>query len=63
VAFVVPKVRGPPTSLTLEERLRDIKADPGIVLWAMIESPLGVLSRAGACRAPRAKATSGWRDL
>jgi len=42
--ILVPKIARPGDIKTLEERLRALKADPGIVLWAMIESPLGVLS-------------------
>ena len=42
--ILVPKISRPADIKKLEERLRMLKADPGIVLWAMIESPLGVLS-------------------
>ncbi|HAO41679.1 MAG: citrate lyase subunit beta/citryl-CoA lyase [Afipia broomeae] len=42
--ILVPKISRPADIKRLEERLRTLKADPGIVLWAMIESPLGVLS-------------------
>jgi len=42
--ILVPKIARPGDIRTLEERLRALHADPAIVLWAMIESPLGVLS-------------------
>ncbi|MBV5271531.1 MAG: CoA ester lyase [Afipia sp.] len=42
--ILVPKVSSPSDVKTLEERLRALKADPAIGLWAMIETPLGVLS-------------------
>lgn len=42
--ILVPKISRPADIKRLEERLRMLKADPAIVLWAMIESPLGVLS-------------------
>lgn len=42
--ILVPKISRPADIKRLEERLRTLKADPAIVLWAMIESPLGVLS-------------------
>ncbi len=42
--ILVPKISRPADIKRLEERLRMLKADSGIVLWAMIESPLGVLS-------------------
>ena len=42
--ILVPKVSSPADVKKLEERLRMLKADPAIGLWAMIETPLGVLS-------------------
>ncbi|CAN5239304.1 CoA ester lyase [soil metagenome] len=42
--ILVPKVSSPADVKKLEERLRTLKADPAIGLWAMIESPLAVLS-------------------
>jgi citrate lyase subunit beta/citryl-CoA lyase len=42
--ILVPKVSHPDDVKKLEERLRALKADPAISLWAMIETPLGVLS-------------------
>jgi citrate lyase subunit beta/citryl-CoA lyase len=42
--ILVPKVSSPADVKKLEERLRTLKADPAIGLWAMIETPLGVLS-------------------
>jgi citrate lyase subunit beta/citryl-CoA lyase len=42
--ILVPKVSSPSDVKRLEERLRALKADPAIGLWAMIETPLGVLS-------------------
>jgi citrate lyase subunit beta/citryl-CoA lyase len=42
--ILVPKVSNPADVKMLEERLRALKADPAIGLWAMIETPLGVLS-------------------
>ncbi|MGL5168889.1 MAG: HpcH/HpaI aldolase/citrate lyase family protein [Afipia sp.] len=42
--ILVPKVSSPADVKKLEERLRTLKADPAISLWAMIETPLGVLS-------------------
>lgn len=42
--ILVPKVSSPTDVKKLEERLRMLKADPAIGLWAMIETPLGVLS-------------------
>ncbi len=41
--ILVPKVSSPADVKKLEERLRTLKADPAISLWAMIETPLGVL--------------------
>lgn len=41
---LVPKVSSPADVKKLEERLRTLKADPAIGLWAMIETPFGVLS-------------------
>ena len=35
--ILVPKIARSGDIKTLEERLRMLKADPGIVLWAMIE--------------------------
>lgn len=42
--ILVPKVSSPADVKKLEERLRTFKADPAIGLWAMIETPFGVLS-------------------
>lgn len=42
--ILVPKLSSPDDVRKLEERLRFHKADPAIGLWAMIESPLAVLS-------------------
>ncbi|HEX7792014.1 MAG TPA: CoA ester lyase [Afipia sp.] len=42
--ILVPKISGPEDIEKLEDRLRTLKADPEIGLWAMIETPLGVLS-------------------
>ena len=42
--ILVPKISSPADVAKLEERLRALKADPAIALWAMIESPIGVLS-------------------
>lgn len=42
--ILVPKISSPDDIKKLEERLRTLKADPAIGLWAMIETPLGVLS-------------------
>lgn len=42
--ILVPKVSSPDDVKKLEEHLRALKADPAISLWAMIETPLGVLS-------------------
>lgn len=42
--ILVPKVSGPADIAKLEERLRALNADPAVGLWAMIESPIGVLS-------------------
>jgi citrate lyase subunit beta/citryl-CoA lyase len=42
--ILVPKVSSPADVKKLEERLRALKADPAIGLWAMIETPLAVLS-------------------
>lgn len=40
----MPKLSSPDDVKKLEEHLRALKADPAISLWAMIETPLGVLS-------------------
>jgi citrate lyase subunit beta/citryl-CoA lyase len=42
--ILVPKISSPDDVKKLEERLRALKADPAICLWAMIETPIGVLS-------------------
>jgi citrate lyase subunit beta/citryl-CoA lyase len=42
--ILVPKVSNPADVKMLEERLRALKADPAIGLWAMIETPVAVLS-------------------
>lgn len=42
--ILVPKVSNPADVKMLEERLRSLKADPAIGLWAMIETPIAVLS-------------------
>jgi citrate lyase subunit beta/citryl-CoA lyase len=42
--ILVPKMSSPADVRKLEERLQSLKADPAIGLWAMIETPLGVLS-------------------
>lgn len=42
--ILVPKLSGPDDVKKLEERLRSLKADAAIGLWAMLETPLGVLS-------------------
>ena len=43
-AILVPKISRAADIKTLEDRLRALNAERGIVLWAMLESPLGVLS-------------------
>jgi citrate lyase subunit beta/citryl-CoA lyase len=42
--ILVPKISAPGDIAKLEERLRMLKADPSIALWAMIETSIGVLS-------------------
>ncbi|MBB5052125.1 citrate lyase subunit beta/citryl-CoA lyase [Afipia massiliensis] len=42
--ILVPKISSPDDVKKLEERLRALKAAPAISLWAMIESPIAVLS-------------------
>ncbi|HEX7791964.1 MAG TPA: CoA ester lyase [Afipia sp.] len=42
--ILVPKISSPDDVKKLEERLRALKADLAICLWAMIETPIGVLS-------------------
>ena len=42
--ILMPKISTPAQIRTAEERLRSLQADPAINLWAMIETPLGVLS-------------------
>lgn len=42
--ILVPKISGPADVKKLEGHLHALKADPAIGLWAMIETPLGVLS-------------------
>ncbi|MDO8978527.1 MAG: CoA ester lyase [Afipia sp.] len=42
--ILVPKISHPDDVRKLEERLRALKAAPAISLWAMIESPIAVLS-------------------
>ncbi len=42
--ILVPKVSHPDDVRKLEERLRVLKANPAISLWAMIEGPLAILS-------------------
>jgi citrate lyase subunit beta / citryl-CoA lyase len=42
--ILVPKLSSPGDVKKLEERLRALNADAAIGLWAMIETPLGVLS-------------------
>lgn len=42
--ILVPKLSSPDDVKKLEERLRALKADTAISLWAMIETPLGLLS-------------------
>ena len=42
--ILVPKISSPDDVKKLEERLGVLKADPAIGLWAMIETPIGVLS-------------------
>lgn len=42
--ILVPKISSPNDVKKLEERLRGHKADSTISLWAMIETPLGILS-------------------
>lgn len=42
-AILVPKVNGPDQLVAIGSRLRRLGADPRIRVWAMIESPLGIL--------------------
>jgi citrate lyase subunit beta/citryl-CoA lyase len=42
--ILIPKMSTPADVRVAEERLRALQADPAIALWAMIETPLGVLS-------------------
>ena len=42
-AILVPKVSGPDHIVAIGSRLRRLGADPRIRVWAMIESPLGIL--------------------
>jgi citrate lyase subunit beta/citryl-CoA lyase len=42
--ILVPKISSPDDVKKLEERLRGHKADSAVSLWAMIETPLGILS-------------------
>jgi citrate lyase subunit beta/citryl-CoA lyase len=41
--IVIPKVQSPDQLKAIADRLGDINADHGIRVWAMIETPLGVL--------------------
>src|SRR6202011_1697694 len=49
--ILVPKVSQPDHLLTVASRLIDIAADHKIRLWAMIETPLGII-KAAATAAP-----------
>lgn len=42
-AILVPKVNGPDALVAIGSRLRRLGAPPALRVWAMIESPLGVL--------------------
>jgi citrate lyase subunit beta / citryl-CoA lyase len=50
-AILVPKVSSPGHLERLAERLADLHADPGIQIWAMMETPLAVLNAAAIAAA------------
>ncbi len=51
--ILVPKVTGPEALVVVGSRLRRLKAQPGIRIWAMIESPLAILNLADIASAAR----------
>ena len=50
-AILVPKVSSPGHLERIAERLADLHADPGIQIWAMMETPLAVLNAAAIAAA------------
>ncbi|MGL5362761.1 MAG: HpcH/HpaI aldolase/citrate lyase family protein [Bosea sp. (in: a-proteobacteria)] len=52
-AILLPKVASPDTLIDVGQRMAALGADPGITLWAMIETPLAILNAEAIARAAR----------
>ena len=64
-AIVVPKVEGPADLALVEDALEQMDAPPSVALWAMIETPRGVLDLAAVAAHGRrlAALVAGTNDL